>query len=145
VLDDPGLAVVGELDSNSAKCCFLLLMFLCLPFSIWLSLLLNGLSISDWFLSLLWAWLWWTSSSKAVFGCGTESIVPDMWVYELGCEGSPGNQAVSDCGRGSGLLDLPQTELCAQKEDVFLAGRIGPRSAGPHVGPSSLGQVFWWD
>jgi hypothetical protein len=50
----PGLAVVEELSSDYAKqpCC-LLLMFLCLPLAIWLSLVLVGLAVSDWSLSLL--------------------------------------------------------------------------------------------
>jgi hypothetical protein len=40
-----GLAVVEELRSDDAK--FLLFMFLCLPLTIWLSLLLPGLTVSD--------------------------------------------------------------------------------------------------
>ena len=33
---------------------FLLVIFLCLPFAIWLSLVLVGLPVSGWSLSLLW-------------------------------------------------------------------------------------------
>ena len=44
----PGLAMVGELGSDDDKLpWFLLLMFLCLPPDIWLSLVLPALSISD--------------------------------------------------------------------------------------------------
>jgi hypothetical protein len=46
--------VVGELVSDDAKCSwFLLLMFLPLPFTISLSLVLPGLAVSDCGLSLL--------------------------------------------------------------------------------------------
>ena len=48
VLEYRGLAVV-ELGSDGAKLYWLLLvMFLFLPFAIWLSLLLTGLGVSDW-------------------------------------------------------------------------------------------------
>ena len=51
----PGLAVVRELGSDDAKQpWFLLLRFLDSPLTIWLSLLLVGLVVSDWSLSLLW-------------------------------------------------------------------------------------------
>ena len=46
--------MVGELGSDIAKSnWFLLLMFLCLPFAIWLSLVLAGLAVSNFGLSLL--------------------------------------------------------------------------------------------
>ena len=46
--------MVGELDSDDVKWLwFLLLTLLCLPFIIWLSLLLAGLDISDFGLSIL--------------------------------------------------------------------------------------------
>jgi hypothetical protein len=46
--------VVGELGSHDAKYSwFLLLMFLCLPFAICLSVMLAGLAVSDFGLSLL--------------------------------------------------------------------------------------------
>ena len=49
----PGIAVVGELGSVDAKWhWFLLLISLCLPLSIGLYLVLTGLSVSDWRLSL---------------------------------------------------------------------------------------------
>lgn len=49
VLGYPGLAVVGELSSDGTKLNWLLLlMFLCLPFSILLSLVLTGLRVTDW-------------------------------------------------------------------------------------------------
>lgn len=49
----PRLAVVRELGSNDAKKpCFLLLMFLSLPLVIWLFLVLVGLALSAWSLSL---------------------------------------------------------------------------------------------
>jgi len=55
VLGYPGLAVVEELSSDDAKNpWFLLVRFLCLPFSIWLCLVLVGLAVSGWSLSLLW-------------------------------------------------------------------------------------------
>ena len=45
----PGLDVVGELGSVHAKLYFiLLLMLLCLPFTIWLSLVLTGLGVLHW-------------------------------------------------------------------------------------------------
>jgi hypothetical protein len=44
VLGYPGFAVVGELGSGGAK----LHWFLLLMFTIWLSLVLTGLSVSDW-------------------------------------------------------------------------------------------------
>ena len=77
----PRLAVVGELGSDDAKYPqFLLLAFLCLPLAMWLSLVLVGLTISDWSLSLLLscepvilgvsALLGRPSFSWAGFGCG---------------------------------------------------------------------------
>ena len=52
----PGLAVIGELGSDTAILPrFLLVMFLCLPFAILLSLSLVGLVVTGWFLNLLWA------------------------------------------------------------------------------------------
>ena len=46
--------MVGELGSDdSMKSWFLLLMFLRLPFIVWLSLELTGLAVSDFGLSLL--------------------------------------------------------------------------------------------
>jgi hypothetical protein len=54
VLGYPGIAVVGELGSNDAKYLwFLLLMFLLLPLTIWISLVLSGLAISGCRLTLL--------------------------------------------------------------------------------------------
>jgi hypothetical protein len=54
VLGYPGLAVVGELGSNGTKQHWLLLLiFLYSPSAIWLSLVLTGLAILDWSLSLL--------------------------------------------------------------------------------------------
>ena len=54
VLGYPGLAVVGELGYNDAKYpWFLLLMFLPLSVTICLSLVLAGLAVSDFGLSLL--------------------------------------------------------------------------------------------
>ena len=48
VLGYPGLAVVGQLGSNGAMLpWFLLAMLLCLPFAIWLSLVLAGVAVSD--------------------------------------------------------------------------------------------------
>jgi len=50
----PGLAVVGELGSDDAKWPWLLLLkFLYLPLTIWLSLVLAGLAVSDSGLPLL--------------------------------------------------------------------------------------------
>jgi hypothetical protein len=51
----PGFAVMGELGSDVAKPnWFLLLMLLCLPLAIWLSLVLfDLLPVSDWSLSFL--------------------------------------------------------------------------------------------
>jgi hypothetical protein len=47
--------VVGELGSDDAKYSwFLLAIFMCLLFAIWLSLVLNVLAASLWSLSLLW-------------------------------------------------------------------------------------------
>jgi hypothetical protein len=48
VLEYPGLAVVGELNSDDAKePWFLLLKFLSLPLTIWLSLVVAGLASCD--------------------------------------------------------------------------------------------------
>ena len=50
----PGLAMMVELGSDDAMFLwFLLLMFLCLPPAIWLSLMLPTLAICDWSLFLL--------------------------------------------------------------------------------------------
>jgi hypothetical protein len=54
VLVYPGLAVVGEMGSDVAKSkWFLLLMFLSLPLTICLSLVVSALPVSDWSLSFL--------------------------------------------------------------------------------------------
>ena len=54
VLDYLELFVVGELGSDVAMWpWFLLVMFLCLPFAIWLSLVLAGVAVSDCGLSVL--------------------------------------------------------------------------------------------
>jgi hypothetical protein len=56
VLGHPGFAVVGELGSDGAKqpwFLFLMFLFLSLPFAIWLSLVLAGLTVSDCGLFLL--------------------------------------------------------------------------------------------
>ena len=56
VLGYLGLAVVGELGSDVAmRPWFLLVVLLCLPFAIWLSLVLVGIVVSGWSLFLLWA------------------------------------------------------------------------------------------
>jgi hypothetical protein len=48
VLGYPWLVVMGELGSYGVEWdWFLLLMFLCLPFTIWLSLVLTGLAVFD--------------------------------------------------------------------------------------------------
>ena len=53
-----GLDVVEDLYSDIGNCkWFLLLMFLCLSFTIWLSQVITGLDVSDWIRSLLWAQL----------------------------------------------------------------------------------------
>jgi hypothetical protein len=49
MLGYPQLSMVRELGSNGAKIYWLLLiMFLCLPLAVWLSLVLAGLGISVW-------------------------------------------------------------------------------------------------
>ena len=54
VLGYPGLAVVGELGSDGAMLpWFLLVMFLHLPFAIWLSVVLAGVDFSDGGLSVI--------------------------------------------------------------------------------------------
>lgn len=71
MLGYPGLATVGEMSFDSAKYYwFLLLMLLYLLLTIIISGELTDLAISGCSLSLLSAWLWWTSSSQAVSGCG---------------------------------------------------------------------------
>jgi len=47
VLGYPGLAVVRELGSEGAKLHWLLFIHLCLSLTIWLSLVLTGLGVSD--------------------------------------------------------------------------------------------------
>ena len=55
VLGNPGLAVVGELGSDVVKqSLFLLVQFLNLSFTTWLSLVLDGLVGSGWNLFLRW-------------------------------------------------------------------------------------------
>jgi hypothetical protein len=50
----PGVAMVGELGFDDAKePWFLLLMFLCLPPTFWLFVVLPALAMSDWSLSFL--------------------------------------------------------------------------------------------
>lgn len=79
MLGYPGLPGVGEFGSDVAKYhLLLLLMFLSLPLPIWLSLMLTGLAISDWSLSLLWAWLCWVSLVQSVFGYRSGSGEPDL-------------------------------------------------------------------
>lgn len=57
VLDYPLLAVLGELGSNGAILHWLLLiMFLHLPFAIWLSLVLAGLGVPCWSRPPRWRW-----------------------------------------------------------------------------------------
>jgi hypothetical protein len=74
--------VVGELGFDDAKeSSFLLLMFLCLPFAIWLSLVLAGLAVSDSDLSLQQA---------------CESVL-------LGDQFSLGGMGMRGCGTGSAL------------------------------------------
>lgn len=93
VLGYPVLVVVGELGSDVAKWhCFLLFMFLWLPLAICLSWKLTGLAGSDWILS-------------------------HLWDCEPGCDGSPGIQAISGCGRASGASVLPWTKLW---EELFV-------------------------
>jgi hypothetical protein len=54
LLGYPGLAVVGILDSDDAEWSWcLLVIFLCLPFSIWQSLMLDVLAVSGWSLFFL--------------------------------------------------------------------------------------------
>ena len=54
LLGYPGLAVVGELGSDGTMLpWFLLVVFLHLPFVIWLSLVLAGVAVSDCGLSVL--------------------------------------------------------------------------------------------
>ena len=54
VLGYPGLAIVGELGSDGAMLLwFLLVMFLLLPFAIWLSVVLAGVTVSDSGLSVM--------------------------------------------------------------------------------------------
>ena len=49
-----GFAIVGELGSDGAMLpCFPLVMFLRLPFAIWLSLVLTGATVSDYGLSVM--------------------------------------------------------------------------------------------
>jgi hypothetical protein len=55
VLGNLRLAVVGELGSDGVKqSWFLLVRFLHLPFTMWLSLVLDVLAVSGWSLFLLW-------------------------------------------------------------------------------------------
>ena len=120
VLGYPGLAVVGHLgydDSNWHW--FLLLMFLCLPLDIWLSLMLTDLVISNWKLVLLWAWLWWNSLSESASWNGVGSGAPNLWDHEHCCERLPGIQSVSRCGKWSGALDLPRTAFQARRKICF--------------------------
>jgi hypothetical protein len=64
----PGLAMVRELGSDDASYpWFLLLIFLCLPFTIWLSLVLPVLTFSDWSLSLLRSWVCQNSLESSRF------------------------------------------------------------------------------
>jgi hypothetical protein len=116
VLDYPGLTVFGELGSDGAKWhWFLLLMFFCLPLSIWLSLVLTGLAFL----------------TGACPSCEPVSLI----MMDL-----LGSQGVSGCGHGggTGVLDLPSDTVVYQKQGVSLAGQIGPASAGLHGVPVML-------
>jgi hypothetical protein len=135
------LELVGELDSDFAKWhWFLLLTFFGLPLTLWLSLVLTGLAISDCSLFLLWAWLCWASLGQAVSGCGRGSGTPDLWFW---CSRTSWSQADSGCGQVGGDARLQNMVLGTfenQKESVSLARLEVLSPVGP--GNSQLGQVL---
>ena len=76
VLRYPGLAVVGELGSDDSMILwFLLVMFLHLPFAMWLSLVLAGVAVSDCGLSVLLGDLFSLCTSVCRYSCETHSLV----------------------------------------------------------------------
>ena len=76
VLQYPGLAVVGELGSDGAMLpWFLLVMFLCLPFAIWLSPVLAAVAFSDCGLSVPLGDLFSLCTHVCSYSCETCSLV----------------------------------------------------------------------
>ena len=76
-------------------------MFLCLPFTIWLSLVLPALALSDWDLSFLWSSVCQSSSE---FSC-----LCDLGSCVTGCVRAPGSQPASGtlrfcCVQAPGIL-----------------------------------------
>lgn len=57
---------------------------------------------------------------------GMGKFLEHMWVCLPACEGPPGSQAVSGCGRVSAAPDLPQARLQFWKEDMSPGWQIGP-------------------
>ena len=91
VLGYSGVFVLEEFISNDAKQLCFLLSFLCLLFAIWWSLLLVGLAVSGWSLSLLWACFstpgrpalsWWDLCTE---GCGIALAPGYRWWPEGSC------------------------------------------------------------
>ena len=75
----------------------LLLMFLWLPLTIWLSQVLTAFAVSEWILSILWA-------------------------CEPGCDADPGSQDVSGCGNQS-VAWLCLRQSCGLER--YVSGRAG--------------------
>lgn len=56
-------------------------MFLHLPLTICLSVVLTGLAVTDYRVFLLWAWFCWDSLGQAVSGYGRGSGKSDLWTW----------------------------------------------------------------
>lgn len=141
-----GVCCAGKTGFDGVKWhWFLLLMLLCLPLAIWLSLILTVLAVSAWILYCLWAWLGWTSSSQAVSLCKRGSGAPDLpqallwksswesncllvWVY---------GEWV--CGGNTGASAWPQGILVDQKDCLSLCGWV---FCPPSLWGSLLSQVL---
>jgi hypothetical protein len=98
--------VVGELGSDDAKSPWiLLLVLLYLPLTIWLSLVLSALAVSDWSFSLLRSWLCQNSSESRCDPVILRCCDPDI----KGCVRAPWSQAPS------GILKF----WCDQAPDIL--------------------------
>ena len=143
-----GLALVGELGSSVVKIyCLLLLMYLCLPHTIWLSLVLTGLNISLWSLPHVQQLSWETYLSGFKRSSGRSADCPvvkgaDMVIYT--CRG---RADCSDCSsppsrpEDFGVMTGTDTQNCPggdadQKRDRVCSKGKGSKSTRILGGPN---------